>query len=186
MPSAGALLSDCGRYRYRLWRDLSVLPPAAGRVCFVMVNPSTADARKSDPTTDKCIAFATRWGFAHLDLVNLFAWRSPRVEDLLAVADPVGERADAELRVAVAEASRVVLAWGAHRRVAALIAPRARQVLDIVTGAARAYHHSGHPLEIGALGWNADGSPKHPLYLSAETPFQGVDLSTIRSRGAVA
>lgn len=179
MPSAGALLSDCGRYRYRLWRDLPVLPFAKdlGRILFLMVNPSTADARKSDRTTDKCIALATLWGFSHLDLANLFAWRSRRVEDLLTVADPVGERTDIELKIAVREARRVVLAWGTHKPVRALIEARVPTVVEILRTVERELARDGDPpIEIGHLGTCEDGSPKHPLFLPKSTQFHPIDL----------
>jgi hypothetical protein len=59
MYGRGAVLSDDGVYRYRLWRiwDDDRAPTA-----FLMLNPSTADATVDDPTLRRCIAFARRWG----------------------------------------------------------------------------------------------------------------------------
>lgn len=45
--SWGAELSECGRYRYKLWRIWDQETPP---VMFLMLNPSTADANKDDPT----------------------------------------------------------------------------------------------------------------------------------------
>jgi len=55
-----AVLSDCGKYRYLLERDISMLN--RGTVLFVMLNPSTADAENDDPTIRKCKGFADRLG----------------------------------------------------------------------------------------------------------------------------
>jgi hypothetical protein len=52
-------LSDCGTYRYELWRRWAEGP----HVLFVMLNPSTADAVTDDATIRKCIGYAKRWGY---------------------------------------------------------------------------------------------------------------------------
>ncbi|SAL75871.1 hypothetical protein AWB68_04863 [Caballeronia choica] len=43
----GAQLSDCGSYRYRLWREWDTSRPT---LAFLMLNPSTADHLNDDPT----------------------------------------------------------------------------------------------------------------------------------------
>lgn len=68
-----AEFSGCGRYRYSLrrrWADGG--PPA----CWIMLNPSTADAEKDAPTIRRCIGFSKAWGHNALVVVNLFALRS--------------------------------------------------------------------------------------------------------------
>ena len=68
-----AVLSDCERYRYVLERQIG----AGDRVVlFVMLNPSTADAFKDDPTVIQCCKFASRWGFDRVHVVNMFALRA--------------------------------------------------------------------------------------------------------------
>lgn len=65
-----AVISDCGRYRYRLTR---------GQVPFVawlMLNPSTADAQVDDPTIRRCTRFADRWGYGGIIVVNIYPFRS--------------------------------------------------------------------------------------------------------------
>ncbi|TMF61888.1 MAG: DUF1643 domain-containing protein, partial [Chloroflexi bacterium] len=68
----GATFSADRRYRYRLWRRWDGARPV---VAFVMLNPSTADARRDDPTIRRCIGFAKSWGFGGVEVVNLFAYR---------------------------------------------------------------------------------------------------------------
>ena len=64
----GTELSDCGRYRYKLWR---IWDPESAPVLFVMLNPSTADANRDDRTVSRCVAFAKRDGFGGFLVGNL-------------------------------------------------------------------------------------------------------------------
>src|SRR6185369_17379869 len=82
-----AVISKCGKYRYSLRREWI---GGAGTVCFIMLNPSTADASVDDPTIRRCIGFAQRWGYQILEVVNLYAYRATRPRDMFAAADPVG------------------------------------------------------------------------------------------------
>lgn len=68
-----ATLSRCGTYRYTLSRDWSSL---GGRVCFIGLNPSTADHRIDDPTVKRWIHFAKAWGYGGFTAVNLYPYRS--------------------------------------------------------------------------------------------------------------
>jgi hypothetical protein len=157
---SGAIFSECGRYRYALWREWG---DPENRVCFLMVNPSTADYHDDDQTLTKCTAIAKRWGFEALDVVNLFGWVSPYVVDLLACVDPVGPGNDTQVVDCVRRASRVVLAWGRYDKVPVLMKARADRVRDLLEQHARG--------EVGYLGLNGDGSPKHPLFLAKSTAF---------------
>jgi hypothetical protein len=156
---SGATLSDCGRYRYRLWR---IWGDAEHRVCFVMVNPSTADACADDATIRKCTGFAKRWGFGALDVVNLFAWRSTDVTALLRTADPVGPKNDEHIAAAIGQAHRVVWAWGKHNAA----------VQRLIVKRTEGWSFSPK-CDAGTLGLNGDGSPRHPLMLPyATTAFE--------------
>lgn len=113
-----ARFSDDRKFRYRLSRVLHPLTPREERlvrVTFVMLNPSTADAFKLDPTVRKCCEFARLWGADVLEVVNLFALRSPYPEDLDTAVevgdDPANDEAIME---ACTGAARVVAAWGNH------------------------------------------------------------------------
>ena len=137
-----------GRYRYSLTRRWSRGP----RVTWVLLNPSTADARQDDPTIRRCIDFSRRWGFGALEVVNLFALRTPYPEVLRAATDPVGPLNDRALRRAIARSDAVVAAWGAH----GALAGRA----DAIRAAL--------PDDALALGLTARGEPAHPLYLPGD------------------
>ena len=146
-----ALFDPARRYRYRLTRTWD---PSLPTVTFVMLNPSTADAERDDPTIRRCTSFARTWGFGALVVVNLFALRTPYPDRLRRARDPVGPDNDRHILRAVRASHTTVLAWGAHGairgrdgEVLALIARR--QVCRIRR----------------CLGVTRGGQPRHPLYL---------------------
>ncbi len=146
-----ARFSKCGLYRWSLRRSW---PGGDGRtVCFVMLNPSTADGIQDDPTIRRCIGFARSWGYSRLVVRNLFALRATRPAELLRRSDPVGGLAgDRALRRAVS-ADVVVCAWGGR-----VPFGRDQRGLRLL---------SGQPLV--CLGTTRDGSPRHPLYVRGDT-----------------
>jgi hypothetical protein len=68
------------RWRYLLWRRWEAGKQVAN---FIMLNPSTADEFRLDPTCTRARDFAERWGYGALVVTNAFAWRarSRRHED---------------------------------------------------------------------------------------------------------
>ena len=82
-----AIVSACGKYRYRLSRMWDSKKPC---VLFIMLNPSTADHEKDDNTIRRCISFAKSWGYGGLYVGNLFPYRATKPEELLTVKDPFG------------------------------------------------------------------------------------------------
>lgn len=161
----GAELSVDNRYRYRLWRCWG---DGNNRVCFVGINPSTADATKDDATIRKCVGFAKRWGFGALDMVNLFAWRDRDQLGLLSSPDPVGPLNDASLLEVFGFAKRIVYAWGPGKSAAVGRLVRARLDSD---GWVKVECSLRTRCEIGRLSETKDGSPGHPLMLPYATPF---------------
>lgn len=138
-------------YRYLLGRAWNHGPT----ICFVMLNPSTADHQQNDRTLNRCIKFAERDGYGSLVLVNLFALRSPHPRDLKVArasgTDPVGPRNDQHLAAAAAEADRVVVAWGRDGS----LGGRDQAVVKLLL-------RSGIK-KLWCLGTTKDGYPCHPL-----------------------
>jgi hypothetical protein len=120
---------------------------------FVMLNPSTADAKHDDPTIRRCIGFAKREGFGRLEVVNLFGFRATSPSDLFASDDPVGQENDRVVKEALAHADQVIAAWGNYGGV-----DRGR-----VEAISRIIGQSGK--SVRCLGLTASGQPRHPLYL---------------------
>lgn len=149
--TSNAVISDCGRFRYRLERG--DLP----RLTFVMLNPSTADALQDDPTIRRCAGFAKREGYNGIHVVNLYALRATNPKELWKHADRVGPLNHTCLEWAGYEARRIVVAWGANAEPA--VAHASIQLL----------RKSGARLV--CLGKTKDGSPRHPLYVRGDQPL---------------
>lgn len=136
-----ARFSDDRRFRYRLARSLSDHYPLGlsdgelwklerrldgsltishrprKRVVFLMLNPSTADAFKPDPTITACCRRADAMEADTLEVVNLFALRSSDPVDLKKCA--YGYRGDdsennRQIVEACQGAAMVIAAWGNH------------------------------------------------------------------------
>ncbi len=162
----GAQFDPTGRYRYTLWRQWD---PNGDRIAFVMLNPSTADAECDDPTIRRCLGFAQRWGYGYLEVVNLFAYRTPHPQDLQHVTDPVGTETDRYLLEAIHRADRVILAWGNK----GAWGDRARQVFQILSDCSPIY----------CLGLTRRNEPRHPLYTRADTSPLLFQAATEHSHG---
>jgi hypothetical protein len=155
-------LAPARRYRWRLERTWD---PRGTTLAMVGLNPSTADARTDDPTVRRCIGFARRLGFGRLVLVNLYALRATRPADLFGADDPVGDDNDEHVRQACAAADAVLGCWGFNARWDRVLAVR--------------------PLlgpQVSCLGTTAQGHPRHPLYLRADTPLQPWSIPAAISR----
>lgn len=159
--TATAVFDATRTYRYLLTRTWSAEPP----LTFAMLNSSTADAFVPDPTIRRCVCFAEREGAGGIQVINLFAYRSPYPEALPACKDPVGPRNREFIRRVCAEGGTVVLAWGAHHlfgRTAAL----SRWQQNLIVRAATEAQAS-----LQCLGITKNGHPRHPLYVRADTPL---------------
>lgn len=147
---AGAVFSDCERYRYRLWRVWDESKP---KLCFVMLNPSTATHEALDPTVSRCKKRADSLGYGGLEVVNIFALRSTDPKALYEVTDPVGPENFRAIADTVNQCAIAICAWGGHGRFLN-IGPMIRERIN------QYYPGKAHYLKL-----NSDGSPAHPLYL---------------------
>ena len=146
-----AVMSECGRYRYRLGRCWG----PGHYLLFVMLNPSTAGAEEDDPTIRRCIRFARDHHYDGIQVVNLYAYRATDPRDLKVAGYPVGEDNDNYIKAAVQGAGAVCVAWGDRARGLS----RPIEVLDMIRRTGRA---------INCLAVTKRGLPSHPLMLAAE------------------
>ena len=169
-PHSGAVFSPDRRYRYLLWRRWSEAwaggadgADMAPWALFILLNPSTADEVRNDPTVERCQRRAVRAGYGGMVVLNIFALRSTDPAALYKEEDPVGHRNDRYIRFAARRIPDVVCGWGIH----GAHLDRGKEVLALLA-------ESGARPQ--AFGVTKEGQPKHPLYLPyslAPAPLMG-------------
>lgn len=154
-----AVLSSCGTWRYRLRREWLT---GVGEVCWIMLNPSTADAEVDDPTIRKVVGFSQRWGFRSATVVNLYAYRATDPKVLRSAeregVDVVGPGNDRHIVDAVYDAQRVIVGWGRNEPASGA---RVRRVTGLLC------EHTAW-----CLGTVGNGQPRHPLMPAYATELE--------------
>ena len=111
-----------------------------------------------DPTCNKEVRFARRWGFTRYVKTNILDWRATNPRDV--PHDPAVASSPDNLRFLLEEAAQVdeiLMAYGKlHKR-----------YLDVVTQTVSALRRTGKPMN--CLKLNKDGSAQHPLYIRDDT-----------------
>jgi hypothetical protein len=154
-----AVFSADHRHRYLLTRDYD---SGAGICCFVLLNPSRADAETDDPTITRCSGFARRWGYAALLVVNLFDYMSSDPRMLADIGRTTTSKSDKYVLAAVSSADLVVVGWGVH----GALFGRSQSMRRLLREAG---------IDLWAFGITQNGEPRHPLYLpysSTLSPFE--------------
>lgn len=147
----GAVFSRCGTWRYLLWR---MHHPRGKLLGMGMLNPSTADEHRNDPTIARCHRLARAMGYPGLLIWNLFALRATDPGTLRKARDPVGPDNDSAIDLALSLCARTVLAWGNHGK----LAGRSAAVMERCAATSQS---------LAAFGLTRQGEPRHPLYLAA-------------------
>ena len=153
-PGTDTTWSPDRSHRYFLRRPASLLDQAKPVIAFILLNPSTADERKDDPTVAKCRRYAAGWGFGEVIVLNAFAYRATDPKNMKAHPDPIGpdnDRTILETANAVHGLGGTLLCgWGTH----GAHLDRSTHLRDLL---------KDFPLKAFTLTRN--GQPGHPLYL---------------------
>ncbi len=151
--SMDANVSEDALYRYWLSRQIG---PGTRTLGLIGVNPSIADARRDDQTIRKGVGFAARLKCDWLYMLNICAFRATDVRELKSARDPMGpSNRDCVLTI-LRRCDIVIAAWG--------------RTLKLPNDAARAFASELLALpNVMVLGFNDDGSPKHPLFVPYDT-----------------
>lgn len=131
------------------------------KLTYIMLNPSTADHQKDDPTIRKCIHYAKQAKFNGFNVVNLFDYRATDPQNLRKAGYPVSGHNAAAVEIAMLNSDVVVCAWGAHAN-----RPEVRLAADVVVDFSRRRR-----LQLYCLGLTKDGHPRHPLMLRNDQPI---------------
>ena len=150
--SSYAIFSEDERHRYVLDRHFL---HGVGNITFIMLNPSTADEMKDDPTVRRCIGLAQREFMARCFIRNIYAYRATDPHDLWAAQKALGslyvQGPDNRLAItdAIERSHKVITAWGNHAIAPAWLYELMMKRPDSV------YH----------LGLTQQQQPRHPLYV---------------------
>lgn len=171
-----AVISPCGRYRYRLERLVCEPQPYTRTFAFFGVNPSTADAENNDPTVCKWRGFTLRNGGHRFIVGNVFAYRATDVRQLRYQDDPFGPEWGRELAGIIADADVLVPCWGSLSKLPPDLRGAPAQVLAWLCA-------SGKP--VLTFGLTSSGDPKHPLMLGYNTALRPFMLTPPSTGGNV-
>lgn len=171
---SGAELSADNVHRYSLWRTWDYNKP---RIMFIGLNPSRANAVKTDPTITRCINFANQWNFGSLFFANLFSFRTPYVsgpipekklaedEDWQLLIENLHRThtdvTDEHLQKMISKSATIVCCWGSWKIPGFIL--RTKEVVGMIQ---KPY----------CFGTNTDGQPKHPLYLKSDCELKNFSL----------
>lgn len=128
----------------RIWGDRN------NCVLFIGLNPSTADETNDDPTIRRVIRFAKDWGFGGVIMCNLFTQVTADPKEL--VIDTPFEITQRAIANHFYQAKMYVAAWGNFKQAE----QRGKEVKKWLS-------------QMYALKINKNGSPRHPLYVPANT-----------------
>jgi hypothetical protein len=140
-----ALFSDDKKYRYILSRIWDKNKP---NIMFIMLNPSTADSEKDDPTIRRIINFTKSWNYGGFYVVNLYAFCSTDPKGLKNTQDPIGKDNIFHVKILISKIEKVIYAWGNNEK-------EPQWLCDLVT--------TPYCIKI-----SKNGIPTHPLYLKKE------------------
>jgi hypothetical protein len=138
-------MSEDNKYRYQLSRIWDKTKPT---ILFIMLNPSTADEIKDDPTIRRVINFSKSWKYGSVLIGNLYAYRSTDPKVLKTVENPIGENNISHISQLIKISDKVVYAWGNNQQEPEWLTKLVEEpyCIDI----------------------SKKGIPKHPLYLKGD------------------
>lgn len=150
-----AWFSEDRRHRLLLTRRWGSETPA---LTWVMLNPSTADDDRDDPTMRRVIDYSRRFGYDSCRVVNLFTLITPSPAVLVAAVKAGEKMTDRPLHAAIGLLrghEEVVAAWGgnlSNRTLAAAAPPVERWARE-------------YDVKLQCLGTTLAGQPLHPARL---------------------
>lgn len=162
-----ATFSPDRTYRYDLHRSVAPLD-GRGTALWIMLNPSTADETRDDPTIRRVLDFSRRWArVSDVTVCNLFALRATNPGRLVEAhetgVDVIGPENEQTIERHLRSAFIVVAAWGSWWETVGR--RRGLPRIDVEALAAAAGRR------LYCVGMTDAGTPRHPLYVPKRQPF---------------
>lgn len=107
----GAQFSECGKYRYVLWRIWDESKPL---VLCIGLNPSKATKVKNDNTITRLVGLIKNLEYGGFYMMNLFAFITPYPKELKKVQDILGEN-NKWLTEISAKCQDTIFCWGGFK-----------------------------------------------------------------------
>jgi len=140
----GADFSECGKYRYRLWRIWDKSLPL---VMCIGLNPSNANADKDDPTILNLRKMLALLGYGGFYMMNCYAFITSKPK--LLQHNPMSDEWNNNLLTVTAwQCKDVIFAWGAFKVIQET--GRDKELIEMFPNAK-------------CFGINNNGTPFHPL-----------------------
>lgn len=155
-----AIISDCGKYRYRLERTVAL---QGITVAWFGINPSTANGDMDDATIRKMVGFSRKLGAKTMIVGNCIPFRATDVSKIGKCSEEAMLLNYHHCAEIIRDSAVVIPCWGAIRKVA----PHLRGAV-VVTKMQIVESHT----QVLCLGTTKCGNPKHPLMLGYNTPFE--------------
>jgi len=153
-------------YRYsltRIWDD------SKGILLYFLLNPSTADAYEDDNTIKSCARLAKENGFGGIRVVNLFAIRATKPENL--VGEPkhklIGEEWEKHITSSMENSHTIALGWGNSVK-------ELKGIRDFKREQEVAEFLDSNGYEYFCFELTQKFCPKHPLYISSGTKLKKI------------
>lgn len=146
-----AVFSEKMTYRYALHRSWD---HNKDFVCFIGLNPSTADDQNDDPTIRRLIKYCEDWGYGGFFIVNLFALVTADPKLMMKHPSPIGKKNDRHIRIHLKKCKLTVLMWGRN----GTFSDRYLKVLKLL----------GKKRKLHCFDLTKERQPKHPLFLKSD------------------
>ena len=148
--SSIAVFSNCFSFRYSITRTWNQL---GSKLLYILLNPSTATEKKTDPTLRRCQRRALNLGYKQFRVCNLFAFRASNPALLNSTSNIVGVHNDEILAQSITWADDIICSWGNL----GTIEDRNLTVQSFLQKSGKPIYH---------LGLTKKQQPKHLLYIS--------------------
>lgn len=154
----GAKFSKDLKHRLVLWR---IWNRSKGIVLYVGVNPSTADAKVDDATIRRLNHFTRQEGYGGFYIINLYTRITPHYEQLKSFKKINSSVSNYYIEKYARKSNLVCLMYGRRGHDTA----RYEEVLALLD-------LTCNSKPIMCFGYNANGTPVHPLMIANKTRFK--------------